>query len=126
MQSYSLTTLADEHLAKARSSAHGRSAHTFVGGRDQVLRQMLLALLAGQSLGDHEAPGQATLHVLRGRVTLSTATDSWEGTPDELLEIPDERHDVVAVEDSVVVLTVAVPQPEPDQAAAGERGRMTS
>jgi hypothetical protein len=45
--------------------------------------------------------------VLRGRVTLATGSDEVTLSRLELLEIPDQRHHVRALEDSVVVLTVA-------------------
>ena len=107
MELISLARLGDEHLAKAAESPQGRSAHTVVGGRTHSLRHLLLALKAGEELADHEAPGEATLLVLRGRVTLGTGTDETTVAELEMLEIPDERHHVRALEDSVVVLTVA-------------------
>jgi quercetin dioxygenase-like cupin family protein len=107
MDLISLAQLGDEHLDKAAHSPQGRSSHTVVGGRTRTLRHLLLALKAGEELGDHEAPGEATLLVLRGRVTLGTSTDEVAVAELELLEIPDERHNLRALEDSVVVLTVA-------------------
>jgi quercetin dioxygenase-like cupin family protein len=107
MDPFSLDALADEHLALARQSPQGRSAHTVVGGRGHVLRHLLLALLEGQELADHESPGEATILVLRGQVTLGTAGDSCSVGATEMVAIPDERHNLVAVEDSVVVLTTA-------------------
>ncbi len=107
MDLISLSRLGDEHLAKAADSPQGRSAHTVVGGRTRTLRHLLLALKAGEELADHEAPGEATLLVLRGRVTLGTGTAEVTLGQLELLERPDERHHVGALEDSVVVLTVA-------------------
>jgi quercetin dioxygenase-like cupin family protein len=107
MELISLSRLADEHLVKAGESRQGRSSHTVVGGRDRSLRHLLLALKAGEVLADHEAPGEATVLVLSGRVTLGTSTDEATVSAMELLEIPDERHNLRALEDSVVVLTVA-------------------
>lgn len=106
MESVSLTELADEHLAAARSSPAGRSARTIHGGHDHMLRQTLIALLGGEELGEHNSPGQATLQVLRGRVRVSTADSGWEGAPGDLLVIPLQRHNLHADEDSVVLLTV--------------------
>jgi quercetin dioxygenase-like cupin family protein len=97
----------EEHLAKAQQSPQGRSSHTLVGGHDRVLRQTVIALKGGEKLGEHEAPGEATLLVLRGRVSLGTASSEQEVGPHELAEIPMERHDLTAHEDSVVLLTVA-------------------
>ena len=61
------------------SSTSGRAAHTAVGGHEHVLRQTVIALRAGQALAEHENPGEATVHVLRGRVRLVAGTDSWDG-----------------------------------------------
>ena len=97
----------EEHLAKAQQSPQGRSSHTLVGGHDRVLRQTLIALKGGEKLGEHEAPGEATLLVLRGRVSLGTASGEQDVGTHELAEIPMERHDLTAHEDSVVILTVA-------------------
>ena len=106
MDSVSLTTLADEQLAAARSSHSGRAAHTVHGGHDHLLRQTLIALTAGCELAEHNSPGQATLQVLRGTVRVSTAGDEWRGGAGDLLVIPSERHGLHADEDSVVLLTV--------------------
>lgn len=106
MESVSLTDLADEQLAVARSARSGRSAHTVHGGHDHLLRQTLMALTAGTEMAEHNSPGQATLQVLRGRVTVSAADRQWTGGVGELLVIPRERHGLRAEEDSVVLLTV--------------------
>jgi quercetin dioxygenase-like cupin family protein len=41
-----------------------------------VLRQTVIALVKGTALGDHENPGWASVHVLAGRVRLSTGEHS--------------------------------------------------
>jgi quercetin dioxygenase-like cupin family protein len=106
MESISLSQLADEHLEAARSARAGRSAHTVHGGHDHLLRQTLIAMTGGTELAEHNSPGQATLQVLRGRVRVNTADDSWQGGLGDLLVIPLERHNLRAEEDSVVLLTV--------------------
>jgi len=59
------------------------------------------------NLDEHENPGEATIQVLRGRVTLIAGKTRWNGSPGDLIVIPDSRHSLEAVEDSVVLLTVA-------------------
>jgi quercetin dioxygenase-like cupin family protein len=65
-----------------------------------------MALAAGHEMGEHDSPGEATLQVLRGHVRLTTATDSWDGTTGDYLAVPPARHALLAVEDSVVLLSV--------------------
>lgn len=108
MQKESLTALVRHHLETASTSSSGRSAHTIYGGHERVLRQTLVALRAGSDLDEHESPGEATLQVLHGRVTLVAGENRWNGSPGDLIVIPDSRHALEAVEDSVVLLTVAV------------------
>ena len=107
MQTTSLTALAQQHLDAARLAGSGRSAVTVYGGREHDLRQTLIAMKAGTVLAEHEAPGEATLQVIEGQVTLRADTDEWEAKAGDHLAIPPQRHDLVARVDAVVLLTVA-------------------
>ncbi len=103
----SMTALARHQLALAQNASSGRSAHTVYGGHEHILRQTLIALAAGQSLDEHENPGEATVHVLHGRVRLAAGDTVWDGTPGDLLIVPQARHSLEALEAAVVLLTVA-------------------
>lgn len=113
MQGTSLTTLGHDHLATARTASAGRSAVTLFGGQQHDMRQTLIALREGSALHEHESPGEATLQVLEGQVRLTTAADdgqdgdSWEGADGDHLVIPPQRHQLEALTDAVLLLTVA-------------------
>ncbi|MGA9309122.1 MAG: cupin domain-containing protein [Pseudonocardiaceae bacterium] len=107
MEKFSLTALVRQQLDLAQNSSSGRSAHTVYGGHEHVLRQTLIALVAGQKLDDHENPGEATVHVLHGHVVLRTGDTSWHGSSGDLLIVPDSRHSLEATESAAVLLTVA-------------------
>ncbi|WNI26411.1 cupin [Streptomyces sp. ITFR-16] len=98
-----LNALAAEHLAAARASAHGRSAHLLL--HEEPLRQTVIALTEGSALDEHNAPPAASLQVLRGSVRLTAASGDVELTPGRLHPIPQERHGLLALEDAVVLLT---------------------
>lgn len=104
----SLDALIHQQLDAARRAPAGRSAHTVVGGHERVLRQTLITLLSGHELAEHESPGEATVHVLHGRVRLIAGAESWEARRGDLLVVPPAPHRLSAVEDAAVLLTVAV------------------
>jgi quercetin dioxygenase-like cupin family protein len=107
MESTSLTRLAEEQLALARSSSSGRAAVTVYGGREHDMRQTLIAIVEGHALGQHDSPSEASLQVLSGEVRISAGEESWSGAAGDYLVIPPVRHDLQAVGDAVVLLTVA-------------------
>lgn len=107
MQKLSLDAQAREQLVRAAANSTGRSAATVFGGHDHMLRQTVLALTAGNSLAEHDSPGEATLLVLSGRVRLTSGETSWDGRSGDLITIPPARHSLHAIEDAAVLLTVA-------------------
>lgn len=107
MKKTSLTALARNQLTEAGSASSGRSAHTVYGGHEHVLRQTVIALIAGQALAEHENPGEATVHVLHGRIRLIAGETTWDGSSGDLLTVPAGMHSLEAVEDAAILLTVA-------------------
>lgn len=95
--------IAEDHLAKAKDDPHGRSAELVV--HDGPLRQTVIALSDGAVLEEHNAPPAAGVHVLRGRVRLTAASGNQELAAGEVRSIPQERHGLEALDDSVVLLT---------------------
>lgn len=100
---YDLQLLADEHLARAEGSAHGRSAHLLLS--EPPLRQSVIALTAGHALDEHSRPVAATLQVLRGTVRLTAAAGDVTLVAGQLHPIPPDRHGLTAVTDAAVLLT---------------------
>lgn len=105
MRKFSINATARQQLTAARRSAASRAATTVVGGHEQALRQTVLALLAGATLAEHDNPGEATLYVLSGRVTLAANGEEWDARTGDLVEIPPARHQVRAEEDTTLLLT---------------------
>src|SRR5215216_7619312 len=88
MEKLSLDALARELMKAATAAPAGRSARTVYGGHEHVLRQTLMALTAGSSMSEHENPGEATVHVLSGRVRLVADAVEWDGRDGDLLIVP--------------------------------------
>jgi len=108
MNKMSLDALAREHLERARGVSAGRSAQTVYGGHETTLRQTVIALVEGGQLAEHDNQGEATLHVLSGRVRLNAGDTAWEGRTGDLIVVPQRPHELLALVDSVVLLTIAL------------------
>lgn len=107
MNKFSLEAIAREQLEAATSSGNGRASVTVYGGHEHVLRQTVIALRRDTKLDEHENPGEATVHVLAGRVRLTSADTTWDGRAGDLLVVPAARHSLEALDDAAVLLTVA-------------------
>ncbi|AIY18696.1 cupin domain-containing protein [Pimelobacter simplex] len=107
MESTNLTALAREQIDAAREASSGRAAVTLYGGHEHRLRQTLIALRAGTRLGEHDAPEEATLQVVEGDVALHAGSQLWNGRTGDHIVIPPQRHDLEAMSDAAVLLTVS-------------------
>ena len=87
MQRISLDALATQQLELAAAHGGRPAADTVVGGHERVLRQTVVGMIKGSELGEHNNPGEATVHVLRGRVRLTSEGQSWEGRDGDF-EVP--------------------------------------
>ncbi|MQY29717.1 cupin domain-containing protein [Nocardia aurantia] len=107
MDKKSLTAVARQQLKLAAGASSGRSSQTLYGGHTHSLRQTVIALTAGQSLAEHDTPGEATLQVISGTLILISGANEWKGSPGDLLVLPAARHSVKALDDVAFLLTVA-------------------
>ena len=102
-----LATVGEELLEQARAQSNGHASRLVVGG--SVQRAVLMALTSGSQLSDHESPPAATFQVVRGSARLRAADGSdlvvGQG---QVVSIPPHRHGVDALEDTVILLTVAL------------------
>jgi len=85
------------------------------GTRDAVVihseneaRAVLIRLLPGQELGDHQVKENAWLTVLAGRVRVAAGGEELEAGPGFLVRFdPDERHSVASDEGARILLMLA-------------------
>jgi quercetin dioxygenase-like cupin family protein len=86
--------------------ANGQNAKTLV--RHSEMRLVLLALRAGTRWKEHSTEHQIAVHVLEGRVRLHLDDDPTEIAAGTLLALDlAVSHEVEAVEDATVLLTIA-------------------
>jgi quercetin dioxygenase-like cupin family protein len=110
-----LLSLTWSHLQEAKAAPNGRSAARIV--HDGDLRQTVVGLAAGTELGEHNAPHAATLQVLHGRVRVTSPSGDDELGTGVLHLLTHERHAVLALEDSVFLLTTVTGSTESPPAA---------
>ena len=99
-----LTPVITRSIDQARSSGAGFHAEPVV--RRGALRQTILALIEGTRLTEHEDEVPASLYLMHGAIRVE-APEPFVIQQGELHELPDRRRAVVAVEDTVMLLTAA-------------------
>lgn len=103
-----INQLAADLLEKAAAAESGRSSVTVYSRSGARLRQTLMALDAGRMMGEHKSPGDASLLCLQGRVLVHAGETEVELGPGGLVAVPPQRHDIEALEPSVLLLSVAL------------------
>jgi quercetin dioxygenase-like cupin family protein len=109
MEKWSLQALADGLLCHALGRSSRRDTRAVNRGHPHSPGQAMIALGCGQRLDEHGNRGEATVQVLRGRVRVTAGDDVTDGVAGQLLIVPDGRSTVTALQDTVVLLTVAGP-----------------
>ena len=86
----------------------GHNARTLIKYDD--LRVVLMALKAGSRIPEHKANGRICVQVLSGHIRLNASGRAFDLRPGSLLAL-DERapHDLEALDESAVLLTIAWP-----------------
>lgn len=101
-----LSELADALVADLPNHPAGRTAKTILSGT--VMRAVVVALKEGVEMSEHDSPPAATLYVIKGRVTVRSGDRDWPVQSGQLMQVPPQRHAVVAHADSAFLLTVAL------------------
>ena len=101
-----LHEVAGHLLGEAQRAASGRAAQTIASGA--VQRATVVALTADAEMGEHDSPPAALLQVISGRVRLRTDDEQSVLEAGQLVPVPPRRHALDALEDSAVLLTVAL------------------
>ena len=99
-----------EQLTASKPWAKGYVSKVLLKTSD--LRLVLFVMQAGSAMPMHHSEGRIAVHCLRGAVRLQVPTEARELLEDDVLAL-DRRveHDVQALEDSVFLLTIVLPQP---------------
>jgi quercetin dioxygenase-like cupin family protein len=86
----------------------GQNARTLIKYDD--LRVVLMTLKAGARIPEHKANGRISVQVMSGHVRLNASGRAFDLLPESLLAL-DERapHDLEALEESAILLTIAWP-----------------
>ena len=108
METTDLTALAGQLSTQAAQADSGRATETLPTAGAGAFTQRLVALQAGQSLSDHQAPDTAVIQVISGRVRFRTQDDAAELVAGQHLAIPAGMHGVDALDDAVFLLTIGV------------------
>lgn len=75
--------------------------------KSEEMELIRLSLPAGKEIANHKVSGPITVHCIKGRVEFTAMGATQEISQGELLHLmPGEPHSVIAVENSVVLLTI--------------------
>lgn len=84
----------------------GQTSALFKAGQLELAR---IVLRAGETMREHQAPGEITLQCLEGLLELSTPTGTQQLRPGQLIHLlKREPHALKALEDSSALLTMCL------------------
>jgi quercetin dioxygenase-like cupin family protein len=101
---------AEVHRLKGETTwSTGQNARTLVKYDD--LRVVLIALQRDARMPEHQTEGRVSLHVISGHIQVRASGRTFSLRTGGLLALdPAIRHDVTAIEESAVLLTIAWPR----------------
>jgi quercetin dioxygenase-like cupin family protein len=101
---------AEVHRLKAETTWNsGHNARTLVKHDD--LRVVLIALHRGARLPEHQTDGRVSVHVISGHAQVRASGRTFSLRTSSLLALdPAIRHDLTAIEESAILLTIAWPR----------------
>lgn len=98
-----------EQLNKTKPWAKGYVSKVLLKTSD--LRLVLLAMQGGSRMPQHHSEGRIAVHCLRGSIRLQLASEARDLREHDVLALDRKvAHDVQAIEDSVFLLTLVLPQ----------------
>jgi quercetin dioxygenase-like cupin family protein len=112
-----LSTEAEDLLLVAIATRAGRAAKALAPPSASPLQQTLVALCSGHRLPDHEPTGPSTVQVIRGVIRLTGCEGGELLSAGEWAPLPSGRSGIEALEDAVILLTVALDVDAPWSAA---------
>ena len=100
---------AEVHRLKAETTwSTGQNARTLVKYDD--LRVVLIALQRDARMPEHQTEGRISMHAISGHVQVRASGRTFNLRTGGLLALaPEIRHDLIAIEESTLLLTIAWP-----------------
>ena len=101
---------AEIHRLKAETTwSTGHNARTLIKHED--FRVVLIAVQRDSRIPEHQTEGRVSVHVISGHVHVRASGRTFNLRTGGLLALdPGVRHDVTALEESAVLLTIAWPE----------------
>ena len=102
---FPLMSMAEKLMEEATSATSGRSSLTLAHGDEMTL--VLVALKAGTTLEEHQAPAAATVITLSGNIIFTTSAEKITLEQGEAVTFTaDSLHAVYASEDSTFLIVI--------------------
>ena len=102
---FPLVSMAEKLMSEATSATSGRSSLTLAHGIEMTL--VLVALKAGTTLEEHQAPAAATVITLSGNIIFTTSAEKITLEQGEAVTFTaDLLHAVYASEDSAFLIVI--------------------